>query len=60
MAKIFFPQYRRGREGIEIGEGTILEHAQRLGEEIAKRIEHTKPNELEPEFAYMVAEKMYF
>ena len=35
MAKIHFPQYRRGREGIEIFSGTILEHAQKVGAEIA-------------------------
>ncbi len=35
MAKIFFPQYKKGREGIETFEGTILEHAQKLGVEIA-------------------------
>lgn len=29
-------------------------------EDIARSIEHTKPNELEPEFAYIVAENMYF
>jgi uncharacterized 2Fe-2S/4Fe-4S cluster protein (DUF4445 family) len=29
-------------------------------ERIARMIEHTKPNELEPEFPYLVAEKMYF
>ena len=31
-----------------------------VGEEVAASIEHTKPNEREPEFAYLVAEKMYF
>ena len=30
------------------------------GEEHAAKIEHTKPNELEPDFAYLVAENMYF
>ena len=29
-------------------------------EAVAARIEHTKPNEREAEFAYIVAEKMYF
>ncbi len=29
-------------------------------ERIARMIQHTKPNELEPEFPYLVAEKMYF
>jgi len=32
----------------------------RKSEQIARSIEHKKPNELEPEFPYMVAEKMYF
>lgn len=35
MAKIFFPQYRKGREGIEIFDGNILEHTHKLGIEIA-------------------------
>jgi len=35
MARMHFPQYRRGREGIEIFDGSILEHAQKLGAEIA-------------------------
>jgi len=35
MGRIHFPQYRRGREGIEAFEGTLLEHAQKLGVEIA-------------------------
>ena len=29
-------------------------------EEIARTIERRKPNELEPVFPYLVAEKMYF
>ncbi|MFO7946218.1 MAG: ASKHA domain-containing protein [Armatimonadota bacterium] len=29
--RMYFPQYRIGRAGIEIFDGTILEHAQRLG-----------------------------
>ncbi len=29
--KMFFPQYRKGKSGIELFEGTILEHAQKLG-----------------------------
>jgi len=29
-------------------------------EELAANIEHTKPNEREPDFAFMVAERMYF
>jgi uncharacterized 2Fe-2S/4Fe-4S cluster protein (DUF4445 family) len=32
----------------------------RDSEEIARAIQHTKPNEREPDFAYLVAEKMYF
>ena len=35
MGKVYFPQYRKGRDGIEAFEGTILEHAQVLGVEIA-------------------------
>ena len=34
MPRIFFPQYKRGRQGIEIFEGTILDHARKLGVEI--------------------------
>ncbi len=34
MAKISFPQYRKGRNGIELFEGTILDHAHELGIEI--------------------------
>ncbi|MGC9317889.1 MAG: 2Fe-2S iron-sulfur cluster-binding protein, partial [Armatimonadota bacterium] len=29
--RMYFPQYRRGRTGIELFEGTILDHARRLG-----------------------------
>jgi len=32
----------------------------RTAESLIDKIEHTKPNEREPEFPYMVAEKMYF
>jgi len=35
MGRMYFPQYRRGREGIEALDGTILEHARKLGAEIA-------------------------
>jgi len=35
MARMHFPQYRRGREGVEIFDGTILEHAQKVGAEVA-------------------------
>ncbi|UCC69103.1 MAG: DUF4445 domain-containing protein [Armatimonadota bacterium] len=31
MPRIMFPQHKRGRAGIECFEGTILEHARRLG-----------------------------
>jgi len=34
MARIFFPQFRRGKEGIKISKGTILEAARKLGVEI--------------------------
>jgi uncharacterized 2Fe-2S/4Fe-4S cluster protein (DUF4445 family) len=33
--KICFPRYRRGRNGVEVFEGTILDHARRLGVEIS-------------------------
>jgi len=32
--KIFFPQFKRGKQGLQIFPGTILEHAQKLGVEI--------------------------
>ena len=35
MAKIFFPQYRKGRRGIATFRATILEHARKMGVEIA-------------------------
>jgi len=35
MGRVYFPQYRRGRAGIEAFDGTVLEHAQRLGVEVA-------------------------
>ena len=35
MAQMIFPQYRKGKVGIDIFEGTILEHARKLGVEIA-------------------------
>ena len=35
MARMFFPQYRKGRDGIELFQGTILEHARKLGVEVA-------------------------
>ncbi len=35
MARMYFPQYRRGREGVEIFDGTILEHARKVGAEVA-------------------------
>ncbi len=35
MGRVYFPQYRKGREGIEGFEGTLLEHAQKLGVEVA-------------------------
>jgi len=31
----------------------------RTAEDLARRIEHTKPNEREPDFPYLVAEKRY-
>ena len=35
VGRVYFPQYRRGREGIEAFKGTLLEHARRLGVEVA-------------------------
>jgi len=35
MSRMYFPQYRRGRAGVEIFDGTILEHAQKAGAELA-------------------------
>jgi len=35
MPRMFFPQYKRGRNGIECFEGTILDHARKLGIELA-------------------------
>jgi uncharacterized 2Fe-2S/4Fe-4S cluster protein (DUF4445 family) len=53
---------------VRIGNGALAGAAEMLlsrdvrrdSELCAERVEHTKPNELEPEFAYMVAENMYF
>ncbi len=35
MGRVYFPQYRRGRNGVEAFRGTLLEHARKLGVEIA-------------------------
>ena len=35
MGKMFFPQYRKTREGIALFEGTILDHAKQAGVEMA-------------------------
>ena len=32
--KVFFPQYRKGKPGVQTFEGTILEHARKLGIEV--------------------------
>lgn len=53
---------------VKIGNGALAgaremllsQEMRRTAEETAARITHTKPNEREPEFAYLVAEKMYF
>ncbi len=53
---------------IKIGNGAlegaremlVSEESRKKAEEIAKRIEHMKPNEMEADFAYLVAENMYF
>jgi len=57
-----------GDKVVKIGNGALAGAAEMLlsrkvrreSELCAQMIEHTKPNELEPEFAYMVAENMYF
>jgi uncharacterized 2Fe-2S/4Fe-4S cluster protein (DUF4445 family) len=38
----------------------INRSVRRESERVARAIEHTKPNEREPDFPYLVAEKMYF
>jgi len=38
----------------------VSKESRRTSEKIAKKIEHIKPNELEKDFAYLVAENMYF
>ncbi len=35
MAKIVFPQYRKGRIGIDAFQGSILDNARKLGIEIS-------------------------
>jgi len=53
---------------IKIGNGAlegaremlISQESRKKAEEIAKRIEHIKPNEMEKDFAYLVAQNMYF
>ncbi|MEA3485354.1 MAG: ASKHA domain-containing protein [Candidatus Aerophobetes bacterium] len=34
MARVFFPQFKKGKEGVKISKGTILEAARKLGVEI--------------------------
>ena len=38
----------------------ISQEKRKEAQEIAKKIQHIKPNEREKNFAYLVAEKMYF
>ena len=38
----------------------VSKESRQISEEIARKIEHTKPNELEKDFAYLIAENMYF
>ncbi len=38
----------------------VSKDSRKTAEEIAKKIEHIKPNELEKDFTYLVAENMYF
>lgn len=57
-----------GEKIVKIGNGAlegaremlVSKESRQISEEIAKKIEHTKPNELEKDFAYLVAENMYF
>jgi len=52
---------RVGNAALAGARAMLLSRAMRLtGEKVAAGIEHAKPNELEPDFAYLVAEKMYF
>ena len=53
---------------VKIGNGALAgaremllsQKMRKMAEETVKKIEHIKPNEKEPEFAYLVAGKMYF
>lgn len=69
MARLIFPQFKKGRQGIRVTDGSILEAARqillsrekrKIAEDLSRTIEHIKPNEREADFAYLVAEKMYF
>jgi uncharacterized 2Fe-2S/4Fe-4S cluster protein (DUF4445 family) len=52
---------RVGNAALAGARSMLLSRTTRVeGEELAARIEHTKPNELEPDFAYLVADNMYF
>jgi uncharacterized 2Fe-2S/4Fe-4S cluster protein (DUF4445 family) len=52
---------RVGNAALAGARGLLLSRAlRRTAEETAARIEHTKPNDREPEFPYLVAEHMYF
>jgi len=52
---------RVGNAAVAGARQMLLSQAMRReGESLARRIQHTKPNEMEPEFPYLVADKMYF
>ncbi len=52
---------RIGNGALAGARAMLLSRALRArGEELAASIEHTKPNEREPDFAYIVADHMYF
>jgi len=52
---------RLGNAALAGARQMLISQAMRhTAEEVVARIEHAKPNELEPEFAYLVAERMYF
>ncbi len=38
----------------------VCQQSRQDAERVARQIQHVKPNELEDDFPYMVAEKMYF
>ena len=52
---------RIGNAALAGGRAMLLSRAmRRTAEAVVRKIEHTKPNELEPDFPYLVADRMYF